>query len=92
MKDNAPNSEELYPRIKREISKILITNNKEIKMTEQATQTYESIEEYQKTTGKRFRIHREEKEKGLSREEAFALRFGKQPEVKEEAQEDQSPS
>tara|TARA_R110000824_G_scaffold305311_1_gene493175 strand:- start:529 stop:756 length:228 start_codon:yes stop_codon:yes gene_type:complete len=36
---------------------------------------YESIEEYTQQTGKRFRLTKEEKALGLSREEALHLRF-----------------
>lgn len=32
---------------------------------------YESIEEYTTKTGKRFRMNKEQKERGLTREEAF---------------------
>ena len=32
---------------------------------------YESIEDYTEKTGKRFRMKRDQKERGLSREEAF---------------------
>tara|TARA_R100000152_G_C6781999_1_gene217927 strand:+ start:5586 stop:5813 length:228 start_codon:yes stop_codon:yes gene_type:complete len=36
---------------------------------------YSSIEEYTQQTGKRFRLTKEEKTLGLTREEAFYLRF-----------------
>ena len=36
---------------------------------------YSSIEEYTQQTGKRFRLTKEEKALGLSREEALQLRF-----------------
>jgi len=32
---------------------------------------YESIQEYKEKTGKRFRMKRDQKERGLTREEAF---------------------
>ena len=37
---------------------------------------YASIEEYTKATGKRFRMLKEQKERGLSREEAFQEIYG----------------
>lgn len=48
-------------------------NQQEVK---EATDTYESIEEYKAKTGRRFRLLKTEKEAGLSREEAFKQRFG----------------
>jgi len=39
------------------------------------TQKYKDIEDYTKKTGKRFRVLKEQKERGLSREEAFAEIF-----------------
>ena len=36
-----------------------------------ASEIYESIEDYTSKTGKRFRMKRDQKERGLSREEAF---------------------
>ena len=38
-------------------------------------QEYKDIEDYQRKTGKRFRMLKEQKERGLSREEAFAEMF-----------------
>ena len=40
------------------------------------TVAYASIEEYPKATGKRFRMLKEQKERGLSREEAFKEIYG----------------
>ena len=37
----------------------------------QKSVAYGSIEEYTKATGKRFRMRKEQKERGLSREQAF---------------------
>jgi hypothetical protein len=37
---------------------------------------YESIEDYTATTGKRFRMTKEQKELGLTREEAFTQTYG----------------
>jgi hypothetical protein len=37
---------------------------------------YSSIEEYTRATGKRFRMLKEQKERGLSREEAFQEIYG----------------
>jgi len=37
---------------------------------------YESIEEYTATTGKRFRMTKDQKELGMTREEAFKLTYG----------------
>ena len=42
---------------------------------EAQTSPYGSIEEYTQQTGKRFRLTKEEKTLGLTREEAFYLRF-----------------
>ena len=36
---------------------------------------YESIEDYTSKTGKRFRMNKEQKERGLNREEAFGELF-----------------
>jgi hypothetical protein len=36
---------------------------------------WESISDYSKQTGKRFRMTKEQKERGISREEAFTERF-----------------
>jgi len=36
---------------------------------------YTSIDEYRTVTGKRFRMTKEEKSSGLSREQAFTARF-----------------
>ena len=47
-----------------------------ITMVEGPTSTYESIEDYKAKTGKRFRMLKEQKERGLTREEAFAEIFG----------------
>tara|TARA_R100001377_G_scaffold39107_1_gene21825 strand:+ start:477 stop:734 length:258 start_codon:yes stop_codon:yes gene_type:complete len=37
---------------------------------------YESIEDYTAKTGKRFRMTKEQKNLGLTRDEAFSLTFG----------------
>ena len=37
---------------------------------------YESIEDYTAQTGKRFRMTKDQKELGMTREEAFKLTFG----------------
>jgi hypothetical protein len=42
----------------------------------QKSVAYASIEEYTKATGKRFRMLKEQKERGLSREEAFQEIYG----------------
>jgi flagellar biosynthesis chaperone FliJ len=42
---------------------------------EATIQEYKDIEDYQRKTGKRFRMLKEQKERGLSREEAFAEMF-----------------
>lgn len=50
---------------------------KKAPVQEQSTHTtYESIEDYTNQTGKRFRMLKEQKERGLSREEAFVEIFG----------------
>ena len=45
------------------------------KKPEATIQEYKDIEDYQRKTGKRFRMLKEQKERGLSREEAFAEMF-----------------
>ena len=45
------------------------------KKPETTIQEYKDIEDYQRKTGKRFRMLKEQKERGLSREEAFAEMF-----------------
>lgn len=45
------------------------------KTPEPTIQEYKDIEDYQRKTGKRFRMLKEQKERGLSREEAFAEMF-----------------
>lgn len=47
------------------------------KVQEKPVETYESIEDYTAKTGKRFRMLKEQKERGLSREEAFREMFPK---------------
>lgn len=39
-------------------------------------EVYESIEDYKAKTGKRFRMLKDQKERGLSREEAFNETYG----------------
>ena len=55
--------------LKKELSK-----NKEPETT---IQEFKDIEDYQRKTGKRFRMLKEQKERGLSREEAFEEMFRK---------------
>ena len=45
------------------------------KAPETTIQEYKDIEDYQRKTGKRFRMLKEQKERGLSREEAFDEMF-----------------
>ena len=45
------------------------------KAPEPTIQEYKDIEDYQRKTGKRFRMLKEQKERGLTREEAFAEMF-----------------
>jgi flagellar biosynthesis chaperone FliJ len=45
------------------------------KKPESTIQEYKDIEDYQRKTGKRFRMLKEQKERGLTREEAFAEMF-----------------
>ena len=45
------------------------------KQPEAIIQEYKDIEDYQRKTGKRFRMLKEQKERGLTREEAFAEMF-----------------
>ena len=44
----------------------------------QSASLYESIEDYEKKTGKRFRKTKEETQSNLSREQAFINRFNNQ--------------
>ena len=48
----------------------VFTEKKELPTTKRAQ--YSTIEEYTAQTGKRFRISKDQKERGLTREEAFA--------------------
>ena len=52
------------------------TVRKEINTPNGPVPVYESIEQYTEQTGKRFRLLKEEKERGLTREQAFKERFG----------------
>ena len=45
------------------------------KKPETTIQEYKDIEDYQRKTGKRFRMLKEQNERGLTREEAFAEMF-----------------
>jgi flagellar biosynthesis chaperone FliJ len=45
------------------------------KAPEPTIQEYKDIEDYQRKTGKRFRMLKEQKERGLTREEAFDEMF-----------------
>jgi flagellar biosynthesis chaperone FliJ len=45
------------------------------KAPEPTIQEYKNIEDYHRKTGKRFRMLKEQKERGLSREEAFDEMF-----------------
>jgi len=47
------------------------------KVKEEPVEFYEDIEDYTAKTGKRFRMLKEHKERGLSREEAFREMFPK---------------
>ena len=51
-----------------------LNRNKEPETT---IQEFKDIEDYQRKTGKRFRMLKEQKERGLSREEAFEEMFRK---------------
>ena len=50
-------------------SKVFTEKNEE---SLQSGQQYSTIEEYTAVTGKRFRMTKDQKERGLTREEAFA--------------------
>ena len=49
----------------------LKVGGKEKSSTKNPEMMYESIEDYKEKTGKRFRMKREQKERGLTRDEAF---------------------
>jgi len=49
------------------------TNHKKI---EEKTPVYESVEDYATKTGKRFRMLKEQKERGLTRDQAFNETYG----------------
>lgn len=56
-------------------------NNEELKpmgavARSEAGELYESIKDYTQKTGKRFRMTKDQKHKGLSREEAFTELYG----------------
>ena len=57
------------------IEKALKKELSKAKEPETTIQEYKDIEDYQRKTGKRFRMFKEQKERGLSREEAFAEMF-----------------
>ena len=57
------------------IEKALKKELSKCKKPETTIQQYKDIEDYQRKTGKRFRMLKEQKERGLSREEAFAEMF-----------------
>ena len=57
------------------IEKALKKELSKAKEPEATIQEYKDIEDYQRKTGKRFRMLKEQKERGLSREEAFAEMF-----------------
>ena len=41
-----------------------------------AGEVYESVEDYKQRTGKRFRMTKDQKQRGLSRDEAFSELYG----------------
>jgi len=42
----------------------------------EAGEVYESVEDYKQRTGKRFRMTKDQKHRGLSRDEAFSETYG----------------
>ena len=76
MTDNV-NKKELEAWIEGIISDVFKEDplDKAFKKSDKAV-AYSSIDEYTKATGKRFRMLKEQKERGLSREEAFQEIYG----------------
>lgn len=48
----------------------------EVKATAKTSPNYQSIEDYTEKTGKRFRMTKDQKNRNLTREEAFAETYG----------------
>lgn len=64
-----------YEDIDETVSELVSSLMEELFGEVEETPIYESIEDYEDKTGKRFRMKKDEKEEGLSREEAFERRF-----------------
>ncbi len=77
MKDKKTFRDDLVEAINAAFEEALSQKNERVQPTEPESHTplYESIEDYTSKTGKRFRMTKEEKELGLTREEAFTQRY-----------------
>lgn len=71
-------SEEWVEQLTEEINRMVGENLNSLIQGERPEVVYESIEDYTTKTGQRFRMTKEEKAAGLSREEAFEARFNKE--------------
>ena len=60
----------------RKVSQPKVTKPAPKKEQPKTSSLYESIEDYTAKTGKRFRMTKEQKNLGLTREEAFFLTYG----------------
>tara|TARA_R110002020_G_scaffold22691_1_gene76371 strand:- start:20 stop:292 length:273 start_codon:yes stop_codon:yes gene_type:complete len=87
MNDKAKQSDETFKILTDLIDEVFSNHyNKDKKMETQtlktsareqtSTQVYESIEDYTAQTGKRFRMTKDQKQRSLSRDEAFNETFG----------------
>ena len=69
--------DKLFSKHFKKDKKAMQTEPQPAPMKEQTENTvYESIEDYTSTTGKRFRMTKDQKSRELSREEAFAETYG----------------
>jgi hypothetical protein len=77
MKDNKTFREDLVEAINAAFEEAFSQKNERLEDVGPTSHKplYESIEDYTKKTGKRFRLTKEEKAEGLSREQAFNNRY-----------------
>ena len=77
MKDKKTFREDLVEAINAAFEEAFSLKNERVEAIEPESHSplYESIEDYSSKTGKRFRMTKEEKEQGLTREEAFTQRY-----------------
>jgi len=68
-------SEEWVEQLQEEIDRLVENGLTKATQVDKPEVIYESIEDYETKTGKRFRMKKAEMQEGLSREEAFRKRF-----------------